>query len=391
MPVKKATKTKKPLKILMYGASGVGKTHFALYATPGKTLVFDMEGGTDLFEGRVDFDYWTDDEGFKTQSYRELRKCIDFLKTQKDREYKTFIIDPVTLIWTLLQQERQDYKEDKVTKQKANETDLENFTTRDWNIVKKMHKGIIDEVSALPQNVILIAREKPVVKMVNGEPVPTGDITFEGEKNTIYAVDFALRLYSEKKKRLVQIAKDRSGHYETGAVLETPSFALFDSIVNDMADGTDSKSIKTGSENLFGGKPEPGLKLISNVQKTKIQELAKVLGKTGADITEICKHDYKKQFSQLTEAEAGEIIATLQIELDKLAEPTPASNKAMSEKTNKVIHARGAELGMDHDDIRKFAQCDYPIKSLTELTEDQARELLANLRALPDLDKAVGA
>lgn len=265
MPPKEATKTKKPLKILLFGPSGAGKTHFALFATPGKTLVFDMEGGTDLFEGRIPFHYWTDDEGYKTQSFRELRKCIDYLKTPEGRKkYETFIIDPVTLIWTLLQQERQDYKEDKALEKrrgqyKDNETDLETFTTRDWNIIKKMHKGVIDEVSALPQNVMLIAREKPVVIMKNGEPVQTGDITFEGEKNIIYAVDFAFRIWVDKKnkKRFAQIEKDRSGNYDTGDIIDEPTFEFFNKIVNSMADGKDAKGLKTNSENTFKEADKP--------------------------------------------------------------------------------------------------------------------------------------
>jgi hypothetical protein len=327
MPVKKASKTKKPLKILLYGASGVGKTHFALHATPGQTLVFDMEGGTDLFEGRVDFDYWTDEEGYKTQSYRELRKCINFLQTKEGREYKTFVIDPVTLIWTLLQQERQDYKEDKVKNPKANETDLETFTTRDWNIVKKMHKGVIDEISALPQNVILIAREKPVVVMKNGEPIQTGEITFEGEKNTIYAVDFALHLYQEKKKRYIRVAKDRSGHYETGSVIDDPSFALFNSIVNDMEGGEESKAVKTNTEINFD---QPGPEKAPTVEMINQKALA-------------------------------------------------------------GLHAIGKEKGMTHEDISHLANTTYGVNSLNELTMKQARELYGTIKNQPEGEKMEGA
>ena len=323
MPVKKASKTKKPLKILLYGQSGVGKTHFGLFATPGQTLVFDMEGGTDLFEGRVDFDYWTDDQGYKTQSYRELRKCIDFLKTTEGREYKTFIIDPVTLIWTLLQQERQDYKEDRVKVKKLNETDLESFTTRDWNIVKKMHKGVIDELSSLPQNVILIAREKDVVEMKNGEPVKTGEFTYEGEKNTIYAVDFAIRLTVDKKsrKRAAHIDKDRSGHYETGMTIPDPSFALFNEIVNGMADGEEAKGVKAGSEHLFDDKPP--------------------------------------------------------------AAPKAAGNDLIDEKAMKALHAIANKHDITHDELSHLAQINFNVQSLKDLTTDQGRELYKQISAMP--------
>ena len=293
MPPKKASKRKKPIKSLVFGPSGAGKTHLALYATPGKTLVFDMEGGTDLFEGRVDFDYWTDADGYKTQSYRELRACIDYLTTPEGRaNYETFVIDPVTLIWTLLQQERQDYKEQKILekrkgREKENETDLESFTTRDWNIVKKMHKSIIDEVSNLPQNVFLIAREKPVIEMRNGEPVATGDITYEGEKNTIYAVDFAFRIWVDLKtqKRYCQITKDRSGTYKTGDIIPDPTFELFNSIVNDMAGAPENTGIKTNTENTFAeaDKPAPNDFDVAQARRTFFVAMAEVADQAGVD------------------------------------------------------------------------------------------------------------
>ena len=341
MPVKKASKTKKPLKILLYGQSGVGKTHFGLFATPGQTLVFDMEGGTDLFEGRVDFDYWTDDQGFKTQSYRELRKCIDFLKTPEGRDYKTFIIDPVTLIWTLLQQERQDYKEDRVKVKKLNETDLESFTTRDWNIVKKMHKGVIDELSALPHNVILVAREKDVVEMKNGEPIKTGEFTYEGEKNTIYAVDFALRLIVDKKsqKRTAQIDKDRSGHYQTGATIQDPSFALFNEIVNGMADGEEVKGLNTESDHLFEQQPQPPVTPINNRPTEPRPQSA------------------------------------------------PANDQVLDENDMKLIHTLGAKHGLSHEEISHLAQITFGVQSLTELKKSQKPELITMIQSEP---QAVG-
>jgi len=141
---------------------------------------------------------------------------------------------------------------------------------------------------------------------------------------------------------------------------------------------------------------------INDIQKAKIQELAKAVGKAGADITALCKTTYKKQFSQLTETEASVIIASLQIdfdhktvELEPPSTPLPEPQKEdlfsganMPEKTMKAIHARAAEIGMNHDDLRSYAQCQYPIKSLKDLNEEQGKALLADLRALPAMDQA---
>lgn len=329
MPPRKGSKRRKPLKILIYGPSGAGKTHLALHATPGKTLAFDFEGGTDLFEGRVDFDYWVDSEGYKTQSYRELRACIDYLKTKEGREgYQTFVIDPVTLIWTLLQQERQDYKEGRAKRKKTNETDLETFTTRDWNIVKKMHKAIIDEISALPHNVFLIAREKPVVIMKNGEPIQTGDITFEGEKNTIYAVDFAFRIWVDMKtgQRYCQIAKDRSGNYKTGDTIENPTFEMFNQIVNGMADATEEvKAVKTDTENTFTEAEKPPQISANNIKILHAirNDLGKSEGEFKSGLSQMLGREIKSM-KDISDFEAKGLIKALNKKLEVIKQ---ASNQ----------------------------------------------------------------
>ena len=247
---------KKPLKILVFGDSSSGKTHFSLFSQQ-PVLVFDMESGTDMFEGRAEFSVWEDDTGCKTQSFDELRKCIEFLNTPEGKKFKTFVIDPVTIVWDILQQERQDYKENnrKRARQEDNETDLADFNSRDWAILKKMYKTVMTELVSLSQNVILCAREKEITKMVGVEPVRTGEFTYEGEKGTKYYTDFIIRLQQDPEtgKRWAIVHKDRSGTYKSGTRIDNPTFSIFDSIVNKMAKAnTESKGLKGAeTENVF--------------------------------------------------------------------------------------------------------------------------------------------
>lgn len=261
MPPVKATKTKKPIKMLLYGDSGVGKTHFALHATPGKTLVYDEEGGTDLYGGFVEFDFWVDDQGMKTRAHRELIKAIDYLASPQGQVYETFIIDPISILWSYLQEERQEYKEDNSKRKnfKTNETDLESFTTRDWNIVKKLYNTVINSLLNLPQNVILVAREKEIVEMVGNEPRKTGEYTFDGEKNTKYAVDYTVRLVydSKKKTRKAIIDKVRlpGSPLQKGDTVTDPTFEEFRKLTDGLADGKEAVGVSSESEHLYEEQP----------------------------------------------------------------------------------------------------------------------------------------
>jgi hypothetical protein len=262
MPPMKATKTKKPIKMLVYADSGVGKTHFALHATPGKTLVFDEEGGTDLYGGFVEFDFWVDDRGMKTRSHKELMKAIEYLASPEGQVYETFVLDPISILWSYLQEERQEYKEATSKRKdiKTNETDLESFTTRDWNIVKKMYNTVINSLLNLPQNVILIAREKEVVVMVGGEPKKTGEYTYDGEKNTKYAVDYTIRLVydSAKKKRTAIIDKVRlpGSPLQKGDIVKDPTFESFRKLTDGLNGGIQATGMSTESEHLYDEQPK---------------------------------------------------------------------------------------------------------------------------------------
>ncbi len=307
MGIKKASAVrKKPLKILLFGDAGTGKTHFSLQATPGKTLVFDTENGTDLFEGRkgFEFDYWVDDEGMKTASIKELNKAIDYLETPEGREqYETFVVDNISDIWDNIQAQRLEYKDNLAIKrgkaiEDRNETEIEAFNMKDWADMKKIYKNMMLRLKNLPQNIILIAREKEISETKpDGSVVKTGEYIFDAEKGTKYAVDFIIRLVFDEKtnKRYAVIIKSRSDVLKKNEVVENPTFALFDKVVNSMKDGVEADRLSTKEENIFDEEEE--LKDILQ----EIHELATTIAKVNREtvIEAIKKHHSSANYNSI--------------------------------------------------------------------------------------------
>lgn len=321
MGIKKASAVrKKPLKILLFGDAGTGKTHFSLQATPGKTLVFDTENGTDLFEGRkgFEFDYWVDDEGMKTASIKELNKAIDYLETPEGREqYETFVVDNISDIWDNIQAQRLEYKDNLAIKrgkaiEDRNETEIEAFNMKDWADMKKIYKNMMLRLKNLPQNIILIAREKEISETKpDGSVVKTGEYIFDAEKGTKYAVDFIIRLIFDEKtnKRYAVIIKSRSDVLKKNEVVENPTFALFDKVVNSMKDGVEADRLSTKEENIFDEEEE--LKDILQ----EIHELATTIAKVNREtvIEAIKKHHSSANYNSIKDIEvARKVLEELQ-------------------------------------------------------------------------------
>lgn len=321
MGIKKASAVrKKPLKILLFGDAGTGKTHFSLQVTPGKTLVFDTENGTDLFEGRngFEFDYWVDDEGMKTASIKELNKAIDYLETPEGREqYETFVVDNISDIWDNIQAQRLEYKDNLAIKrgkaiEDRNETEIEAFNMKDWADMKKIYKNILLRLKNLPQNIILIAREKETSETKpDGSVVKTGEYIFDAEKGTKYAVDFIIRLVFDEKtnKRYAVIIKSRSDALKKNEVVENPTFALFDKVVNSMKDGVEAARLSTKEENIFDEEEE--LKDILQ----EIHELATTIAKVNREtvIEAIKKHHSSANYNSIKDIEvARKVLEELQ-------------------------------------------------------------------------------
>ena len=95
--VRKAERAQAPLKILLSGASGSGKTYSALLLAKGmggKILCLDTENkSADLYSDIVDFDKVDLDAPFTVNKY------IEVMKYAEEQKYATIIVDSFTHCW----------------------------------------------------------------------------------------------------------------------------------------------------------------------------------------------------------------------------------------------------------------------------------------------------
>ena len=92
-PFQKAVSVEKRLKLFLWGDSGVGKTTLALQFP--KPVVIDMEGGADLYGDDFKFDV------LKAVTADQVADAVDWLR-ENSHDYRTLILDPVTVYWDAL-------------------------------------------------------------------------------------------------------------------------------------------------------------------------------------------------------------------------------------------------------------------------------------------------
>jgi len=235
---KKASQTKKHLKILIYGPSGSGKTHLAL--TFPKPAVIDMEGGTDLFSDRFDFHV------LKTKSYDEVIAAVDFVANSGD-EFGTLILDPVTVLWQVLMEAGQLMAERRLTRRNQ-KADLDNaaLTQRDWGIIKRKVNALYTRLVNMPCHVVVNGRIKNISETKGNEIVKVGE-RVDAEKTTEYMFDIIIKLIEQGGKRIGIVEKDRSGRLQ-GQRLENPTFDNFAAIVDFALSGTELATQQDQSE-----------------------------------------------------------------------------------------------------------------------------------------------
>jgi hypothetical protein len=218
----KATSVNKKLKVLVYGASGSGKTHFAL--TFPKPAVIDTEGGTELFSDRFDFDV------LRTKDFNEVLKAVETASG-----YETVVIDPVTVLWQVIMEAGQIAAENRQRAKNRN-PDEATLTPRDWGVIKRKVNALYTRLVNMPCHVVVAGRIKDINEQRGNEVTKVGE-RVDAEKSTEYLFDIIVKLQVDKDgKRWGIIEKDRSGKLQ-GKRIQDPSFATFADILKTMQAG----------------------------------------------------------------------------------------------------------------------------------------------------------
>ena len=192
-----AEKDPKRLKMYVFGESGTGKTVTSLkFPSP---VMIDAEKGSDFYGGSYNF------QRLQSSSPKIVSQAIDEL-LKNPAEFKTFIIDPFTVIY------------DKIVDAQVNKQRMKTgnpsyeIQPLDYKHIKGAVKSLVYRILALDMNVIITARSKPLYSNADGEFMKVIGTTAEGPKELPYMFDVLLELSVESDgTRLAHVHKDRTG------------------------------------------------------------------------------------------------------------------------------------------------------------------------------------
>lgn len=192
----KASKKADRVKMYIYGGPGTGKTITSLHF-PSPAVV-DAEGGT-LHYGHL-FDF----HRIETNDPKVVHKAIDEL-LENPGDFKSFIIDPMTLVYDKLVQSREE-----TMKLRSGNIHYE-LQPLDYKPIKNEVRILTNKLLSLDMNVIVTARSKPLY-VKGGKFMEQQGNQAEGHKDMPYMFDIIIELYVDEAtgKRFAKVDKDRT-------------------------------------------------------------------------------------------------------------------------------------------------------------------------------------
>jgi hypothetical protein len=205
-PFRKAGASEERVKIFGWGDAGAGKTTLALQFP--KPVVIDFERGTSLYGTTFDFDV------LHVTTAEEVVGALDWLKTQP-HEYRTLVLDPITLWWDAVQRRWNDVFLKRAKAAKGFKFEYFELGPKEWAVIKADWKDLLRKVLSLDMNVIATARQK--TQYVDGAFMQAAGVTFDGERTLPHVFDIVLHLSRDKGGRfMAEASKDRSNRLPKG-------------------------------------------------------------------------------------------------------------------------------------------------------------------------------
>lgn len=198
-PFVKAAKAEKKVKLLIWGASGAGKTTLALQFP--RPVVFDLDHGSDLYGDKFDFDV------IQTTEIAAFKHAIKWL-IDNPGHYETVVVDPISVYWESLQKYWGEVFCQRLKGYKGNKNEFFELGPKEWSTIKLDFKNTVNKILSLDLNVVMTAREADNYKE-GGFMVKDG-VRIDCERRISYAFDVVVRLYREGKNFWGEISKDRT-------------------------------------------------------------------------------------------------------------------------------------------------------------------------------------
>lgn len=232
---KKVEETKSGIKVLAFGATGVGKTVFSL-SFPDSCAI-DSEDGMSFYKKK----YPNLKYILNSTSADEVEEALEEIEDELTDDIKTFILDSETKIYENMQHSALNIAE-KRARQKGQSVEDSNISQREWGKIKLVNKRIQSTKIMLASkgiNIVSIAQQKDI-KEKKGDNYITIGYAPDTAKGFEYDFDVVIRLFTEKDKNgeevyKAEVFKDRTQTYKKGDIITNPSYDNWKAVVEGKA------------------------------------------------------------------------------------------------------------------------------------------------------------